>query len=86
MAQVRLDGDVAAWLADEARAAGRSVSAQANHVLRAAAVDRDRDPRPVQPATVGRARAMAAPGPCSHPPNRRRGMTCLACGRRLRRP
>lgn len=82
--QVRLDDDVTAALEQRADADGDSVARLANRELRAAlGIRRDETDvdRPVQRASIGRARATARPGSCPHPPSRRRGAICLACGR-----
>jgi hypothetical protein len=68
------------------------VSQQANQLLRAALVKAphavapragDSGARPTQPATRGRASAARGAGPCTHPPGRRIGGVCMACGRKL---
>jgi hypothetical protein len=76
--QVRLDEDVAEVLVRAADRSDRSVSAEANQWLR-----RVLGAPPMPGAGGGRASVVAAGTRCKHPPGRRIGNACAACGKRF---
>ena len=82
--QVRISDDVAAELARRAGEDG-SVSSEADRVLRSAlGLTRTRTAGRPSSASVATARGSTSPGQCLHPPIRRIGDSCAACGQRVK--